>query len=182
MTHIAVFADATDSAAAPVALYQDAAAIAAALSGKGIRYARQVLPADIAGAAPEDVLAQLGGLVETLKQVFGYESCDVVKVTPDMPTVAQARAGFLKEHTHAEDECRLMIAGSGSFYLHLGDQVIEAAVTAGDLISVPAGVKHWFDMGAQPSFTALRLFTNPDGWKADFTGDEIALRFNLGDL
>jgi 1,2-dihydroxy-3-keto-5-methylthiopentene dioxygenase len=49
--------------------------------------------------------------------------------------------------------------------------------TTGDLISVPAGMKHWFDMGAAPRFTAIRLFVNPDGWVARFTGDVIADRF-----
>ena len=42
---------------------------------------------------------------------------------------------------------------------------------------MPAGTKHWFDMGASPSFTAVRLFTNPEGWVAQFTGDEIAELF-----
>jgi len=32
-------------------------------------------------------------------------------------------------------------------------------------------------MGAKPSFTALRLFTNPEGWVGDFTGDAISDRF-----
>ena len=47
----------------------------------------------------------------------------------------------------------------------------------GDLISVPAGMRHWFDMGPTPRFTAVRLFTNADGWIAKFTGDAIADRF-----
>jgi 1,2-dihydroxy-3-keto-5-methylthiopentene dioxygenase len=47
----------------------------------------------------------------------------------------------------------------------------------GDLISVPAGIRHWFDMGPTPHFTAIRLFTNPEGWIARFTGDPIADAF-----
>jgi 1,2-dihydroxy-3-keto-5-methylthiopentene dioxygenase len=46
-----------------------------------------------------------------------------------------------------------------------------------DLISVPAGTRHWFDMGPRPYFAAIRLFTRPDGWVARFTGDTIATRF-----
>jgi 1,2-dihydroxy-3-keto-5-methylthiopentene dioxygenase len=45
---------------------------------------------------------------------------------------------------------------------------------AGDLISVPAGIRHWFDMGPSPRFTAIRLFTSPEGWVARYTGDPIA--------
>jgi 1,2-dihydroxy-3-keto-5-methylthiopentene dioxygenase len=44
----------------------------------------------------------------------------------------------------------------------------------GDLMSVPTGVKHWFDMGPNPSFTVIRIFTDPAGWVAQFTGDKIA--------
>jgi 1,2-dihydroxy-3-keto-5-methylthiopentene dioxygenase len=32
-------------------------------------------------------------------------------------------------------------------------------------------------MGAAPRFTVIRLFVNPDGWVASFTGDPIAARF-----
>jgi len=50
--------------------------------------------------------------------------------------------------------------------------------TKGDLISVPANTPHWFDMGPNPNFTAIRLFNNPEGWVANFTGSDIAQRFN----
>jgi len=42
---------------------------------------------------------------------------------------------------------------------------------------VPAGTKHWFDMGAEPYFCAIRFFDNPEGWVAQFSGDPIADRF-----
>ena len=48
-----------------------------------------------------------------------------------------------------------------------------------DLISVPANTLHWFDMGPNPLFTAIRLFNNPDGWVAKFSGEDIATRFPL---
>lgn len=48
---------------------------------------------------------------------------------------------------------------------------------AGDLISVPDGALHWFDMGPEPEFTCVRLFTNPQGWVAEFSGSEIADQF-----
>jgi 1,2-dihydroxy-3-keto-5-methylthiopentene dioxygenase len=46
-------------------------------------------------------------------------------------------------------------------------------------ISVPASTRHWFDMVPNPVFTALRLFNNPEGWAANFTGDDITSRFPL---
>jgi 1,2-dihydroxy-3-keto-5-methylthiopentene dioxygenase len=42
---------------------------------------------------------------------------------------------------------------------------------------VPAGTRHWFDMGPAPRFTAIRLFTTPAGWVANFTGTPIARNF-----
>jgi 1,2-dihydroxy-3-keto-5-methylthiopentene dioxygenase len=29
-------------------------------------------------------------------------------------------------------------------------------------------------MGSEPNFTAIRIFDNPEGWIAQFTGSEIA--------
>ena len=81
------------------------------------------------------------------------------------------------EHIHAEDEVRFFVAGEGLFTLHLDGRVFNILCTQGDLIRVPAGTSHWFDMGPTPSFTALRRFINPDGWVAKFTGDDIAARF-----
>ncbi len=46
--------------------------------------------------------------------------------------------------------------------------------TRGDLISVPAKTRHWFDMGPRPEFKAIRLFITPEGWVANYTGDKIA--------
>ena len=47
----------------------------------------------------------------------------------------------------------------------------------GDLIGVPDGTRHWFDMSESPYFVAIRLFTNKEGWVAQFTGEDIALQF-----
>jgi len=63
------------------------------------------------------------------------------------------------------------------FYLHLGDNVFQVLCCRNDLISVPANTPHWFDMGPEPDFTAIRLFNNPDGWVANYTCDDIADRF-----
>ena len=69
--------------------------------------------------------------------------------------------------------------GRGRFYFNVAEHVYMLTAAAGDLISVPPGTAHWFDMGAQPSFTAIRLFTTPEGWVANFTGSDIATRFPL---
>ena len=63
------------------------------------------------------------------------------------------------------------------FYLHIESKVFAVLCEQGDLISVPANTTHWFDMGGAPNFTAIRLFTNPEGWIANYTGDAIASQF-----
>ena len=63
------------------------------------------------------------------------------------------------------------------FYLRAAGKVHMTLCERGDLISVPAGTRHWFDMGPTPHFTAIRLFTTPAGWVANFTGIPIARSF-----
>jgi 1,2-dihydroxy-3-keto-5-methylthiopentene dioxygenase len=63
------------------------------------------------------------------------------------------------------------------FYLHTEACVHMVLCERNDLLSVPAGMRHWFDIGSEPYFTVIRLFTAPEGWVARFTGDSIATRF-----
>ncbi len=73
---------------------------------------------------------------------------------------------------------RFFVDGQGLFGLHLGERIYEVLCTKGDLISVQANTPHWFDMGPNPNFTAIRLFNNQEGWVANFTGSDIAQRFS----
>jgi 1,2-dihydroxy-3-keto-5-methylthiopentene dioxygenase len=98
-------------------------------------------------------------------------------MTPDHPERVALRSKFLAEHTHAEDEVRFFVEGRGLFCLHLGAEVLLTLCERGDLIRVPAGTKHWFDMGSQPAFCAVRWFNNTVGWVATFTGNKISERF-----
>jgi len=146
------------------------------LAGKGIRFERwptQALPGD---AAPERILEAYRHEIAKLKTENGFQTADVVSLNPDNPQKGAFRQKFLDEHTHSEDEVRFFVRGQGIFYLHLGDQVFAVQCQKNDLISVPAGTRHWFDMGPDPEFTCIRLFTNPEGWVADFTGEDIAAR------
>ena len=98
-------------------------------------------------------------------------------MTPEHPDRETLRKTFLSEHTHAEDEVRFFVEGRGLFSLHIGDEVLLTLCERGDLIRVPAGTRHWFDMGSAPAFCALRFFNNSEGWVAQFSGDPISDRF-----
>ncbi|WP_145205729.1 cupin domain-containing protein [Sphingobium sp. B2] len=108
--------------------------------------------------------------IRLLQTRGGYQSFDLIRLKPDDPERAESRKKFLSEHIHSDDGVRYCIEGQGQFYIRTGDYVHALEVTVGDLISVPAGALHWFNGGEKPSFTAIRLFTTPDGWAATFTG------------
>ncbi|MDG5488044.1 cupin [Sphingomonas sp. BGYR3] len=155
----------------------DGAVIVREMAGIGVRFERWPLR-DVPHGADNDVILTLyAPEIDRLKAEGGYQSVDIVRMVPDHPDRASLRTKFLDEHAHAEDEVRFFVEGEGLFTLHANGHVHALLCTAGDLISVPAGMTHWFDMGPSPTFTAIRLFVNPDGWVAKFTGDDIASRF-----
>ena len=175
MSRLDVFAEEDPSS---VETHQDGAAIAFRLADLGVRFERWSAGVTLAeGATQEAVLAAYAAPVAKLMKENGLRSVDVVSMTPDHPGRVAARAKFLEEHTHAEDEVRFFVEGRGLFSIHAKGRVYAVLCERGDLISVPAGTRHWFDMGPSPRFTAIRMFGNPDGWVAQFTGSDIAGRF-----
>lgn len=129
------------------------------------------------GDAPDLILDAYRSDIDRISAERGFTTVDVVSIAPDAPHREEARKKFLDEHFHKEDEVRFFVAGSGMFTLHVGEKVYEMLCEAGDLISVPDSTLHWFDMGAEPSFVAIRFFQQPDGWIGHFTGTDIAQRF-----
>lgn len=115
--------------------------------------------------------------IDRLKQENGFQKVDLLSISLDHPKKEELRQKFLNEHTHNEPEIRFFIEGSGEFFLHIGRYVYAVFCEKGDLISVPENCPHWFDMGANPSFTAIRFFTKADGWIAYFTDNPIAQKF-----
>lgn len=129
------------------------------------------------GASPEAVMEAYRSDIDRLVKQYGFRSVDVVSIAPDHPDREAMRTKFLDEHYHKEDEVRFFVAGDGLFTLHVGGKVYEVLCVAGDLIGVPDGIHHWFDMGPEPYFIAIRFFKEPDGWIGYFTGTDIAKRF-----
>lgn len=156
----------------------DATGIARELSAIGVTFAQWQATQPVApGAAPEAVMEAYRPDIDRLVAERGFRSVDVVSIAPDHPDREQMRAKFLDEHFHTEDEVRFFVAGSGLFTLHVEDKVYEIRCEQGDLIAVPGKTRHWFDMGPEPCFIAIRFFTEPDGWVGHFTGIDIARKF-----
>ncbi|MED5239382.1 MAG: cupin domain-containing protein [Pseudomonadota bacterium] len=177
MSELKVFAEgAPDS---PEQQLTDKTAMARVLAGAGVRYEQWEASAPLSEhPSQEEVIAAYQPDIDRLMETEGYQTVDVVSMVPDHPEKAAFRQKFLDEHRHSEDEVRFFVEGQGLFTLHIDDKVYEVLCTKGDLISVPANTPHWFDMGSQPRFVAIRLFNNTEGWVANFTGSDIASRFS----
>lgn len=113
-------------------------------------------------------------------EINGYTVADVIRVTPETPNLDAVRQKFLREHRHTEDEVRFFVEGKGYFWFNLenGDPVFAVMCEVGDLISVPKGTAHWFDMGSSPRVTAIRMFIDPSGWVPDYTQSGTDTRYN----
>jgi len=158
----------------------DGGTIAAELAARGIGFERwPTRAAPDAAADPAMILAAYASEIAAVQARGTYPTVDAIRITPDHPDRVALRERFLAEHTHAEDEVRFFVEGRGLFCLHIGDEVLQVLCEADDWIRVPAGTRHWFDMGAAPRFTAIRFFDNPEGWVAQFSGDPIAERYPL---
>ncbi|CAM2966187.1 cupin [Mycobacterium intermedium] len=182
MTLLQIMAD-TDATDVRL-LTDDAAVIGTELARRGIAFDRWPAMPDLDAATPTtDILARYREHVAQLNADGRYKFIDVIRLQPDdgdpdwADKAAEARGKFLSEHRHAEDEVRFFVTGRGCFYLHLEPEVVAVVCEGGDLLSVPAGTRHWFDMGLRPDFVAIRFFEQQDGWIGDFTGDPIGQRF-----
>ncbi len=148
------------------------------LKSIGVQFERwtasQILNND---ASNDDVLNAYADSIDRLKNQYGFQTADVIKLDSTHPDKIAMREKFLSEHTHSEFEVRFFVEGCGLFYLHVGEQIFGVLCEKGDLISVPANVTHWFDMGENPNLACIRLFTNPDGWVANFTNSDISKLF-----
>lgn len=152
--------------------------IATLLHGIGLRFERWQTNQPLAeGATGESVIAAYQESVNKLMGEYGFEAADVVALGPDHADKVALRQKFLPEHNHTDFEVRFFVEGKGLFYIHQNEKVYAVMCEKGDLISVPANTPHWFDMGENPDFKCIRLFTSAEGWVANYTGLDISSRF-----
>jgi len=153
--------------------------IAEFLSSIGIDYEvwRPAYPTS-ADAMPEEILEAYSAAIEKLKQRGGYVTADVINVNAQTPNLDAMLAKFSREHWHDEDEVRFIIHGRGLFHIHPPDKpVVAIEVEAGDLIRVPRGTLHWFDLCSDRQIRAIRLFQDPAGWTPSYTGSGFEAKF-----
>lgn len=160
-----------------IRLYGDFVDIERELAAIGVKFERWTANSELTSDDDQaTIIAAYQESIDKLKALYGFQSVDVINLSPDNPQKAEFRQKFLAEHTHDDFEVRFFIDGRGLFYLHVDGKVYATLCEQGDLISVPDNTTHWFDMGENPSFKVIRLFTTPEGWVAKFTGSDIATR------
>lgn len=118
-----------------------------------------------ADATNEEILAAYAPEIERLKTEHGFVTADVINVTPETPGLDEMLAKFDKEHLHTEDEVRFTVRGSGVFHINPEPApVFSITVESGDLISVPNGTHHWFNLCGDKTIRCIRLFEDISGW------------------
>src|SRR6266566_6105358 len=137
----------------------------------GIDYERWTPAHDVsADSNAEAVLKAYAKEIDDLKTRGGYVTADVIDVTPETPGLEEMLAKFDREHWHDEDEVRFIISGHGLFHIHPEKKsVVGIEVEAGDLIRVPRGTRHWFNLCADRDIRAIRLFQDKAGWTPHYT-------------
>lgn len=155
------------------------AAITEYLAGIDIEYEIWEPSHPIGPDAPaEEILEAYSAEIDKLKRLGGYVTADVINVNPQTPGLDAMLARFNREHWHDEDEVRFIIQGRGLFHIHpKHSPVVAIEVEAGDLIRVPRGTWHWFDLCSDRQIRAIRLFQDPSGWTPLYTDSGFDARF-----
>jgi 1,2-dihydroxy-3-keto-5-methylthiopentene dioxygenase len=145
--------------------------IRAFLGERGIDYERADPGMDVGPDASADaLLLAYKAKIDELKARGGYATADVIDVFPDTPGLDAMLRKFSSEHYHDEDEVRFIVEGRGVFHLHpAGQPVVAVEVGPGDLIRVPQGLHHWFDLCQDRRIRAIRLFKDASGWAPHYT-------------
>jgi len=157
----------------------DAAEISAFLAPFGIWY-RRFEGTDQLGESPTDqeILEAYKEPIEKLKAEGGYVTADVINIKSETPGLEAMLNRFNKEHFHDEDEVRFIVHGRGLFHIHQQDgPVFSIEVVKGDMIRVPQGTHHWFDLCQDRTIRAVRLFQDMSGWTPHYTETGVDTRY-----
>jgi 1,2-dihydroxy-3-keto-5-methylthiopentene dioxygenase len=153
--------------------------IRAYLSARGIEYERLRPMAGVSsGTPPDELLRAYAPTIDELKARGGYVTADIIDVKADTPNLDAMLRKFSSEHWHDEDEVRLIVEGRGVFHIHPADgPVFALEVEAGDLIRVPMGTHHWFDLCSERRIRAIRLFQDMSGWTPHYTDTGVDAKY-----
>jgi 1,2-dihydroxy-3-keto-5-methylthiopentene dioxygenase len=151
---------------------RDAQEVKGYLAGLGIDYDQWPIPASIGeDSTAEHILAVYADPIAHVSQQGGFTKVDVIDVKPLMPGLDAMLKRFSEEHWHDEDEVRVTVHGRGVYHVHPPNgPVVAIEVGPGDMIRVPRGTHHWFDLCGDRTIKTIRFFQDPTGWTPHYTG------------
>jgi 1,2-dihydroxy-3-keto-5-methylthiopentene dioxygenase len=125
-------------------------------------------------ATEDEILSAYSPEIEKLKLKGGLVTADVINIVPTTPNLDLMLAKFNREHWHDEDEVRFIVKGHGLFHIAPKDSdVVSIEMEAGDLIRVPRGTLHWFNLCGDKTVRAIRLFEDMSGWTPHYTESNV---------
>lgn len=151
------------------------------LNARGVLYEQWEAAVEFDENADQDTILQAyAHKLKPYMDANGYQTADVINVKPTTPNLEALRTKFLSEHIHTEDEVRFFVDGEGMFWFNRGenDDVFCVTCHAGDLLSVPANTKHWFDLGPKNTVKAIRVFIDQSGWVPHYTQSGLDEKYN----
>lgn len=150
-------------------------AIQAYLAEIGIGYERwQPAQSVSRDSTAAEILEAYDSQVQTLKSRGGYVTADVIQIQPDTPNLETMLERFRQEHWHDEDEVRFTLSGHGLFHIHPQNGLVVAVeVAEGDLLMIPRGTLHWFNLCGDRQIRAIRMFQDPQGWTPHYTNSGV---------
>jgi 1,2-dihydroxy-3-keto-5-methylthiopentene dioxygenase len=65
------------------------------------------------------------------------------------------------------------------FHIHPdGSPVFAIQVESGDLINVPTGTKHWFNLCGDRTIRCIRLFLDASGWSPHYVDQPVHTQYD----
>lgn len=151
--------------------------ITSTLAAVGIDF--RVLDLDVklqAGVAQEDILSAVAEPVQQLKRDHDLGHVEVTSIDQRRwPREDDKPVDPPQEVVMDGAQLYLFLAGQGLLNLHVDDYVYALVAERNALITVPAGTRHWFDLGEFPHCSLVCLSAGMA--VSTPSGDDIAARF-----
>ncbi|MBX5467916.1 MAG: cupin domain-containing protein [Firmicutes bacterium] len=120
------------------------------------------------------VIEALSAPLSRMAEAFHTISYDLVLLAPELtPALDDALSPSRLPHHHSEAEIRLVVDGEADYTLTANGATFTVTLEPGDLIAIPAGVRHAFELTSLRRLKAVRLFQSPEGWIARFDPAEV---------
>ena len=176
MTFLAVYHH--DNLLNPVKLLTHREDIVAALEQASISYSFVEISPEL--QADQDDAALLTRLHERYGEGYPYIELQKLAAIPNYASAERAQAEV--EYSCTDAGLRLCLQGTGVFCLNVEDQLLALGCIPGDLLSIPAGIGHWFRQGAGSDCVIARLAKECTGLECAARIDGLAGKVELPEI